>query len=108
MRTRTSNLLLFIGINGLLLILLMGPGGTTAPLVARETPGIDADEVLRLLNDLDDDAFDVRQRADLRLRALGPAILPWLLDEYERNPSFEVRDRVRRMIRDLQSRLAEH
>jgi hypothetical protein len=63
---------------------------------------VDVDRVFRLLGDLDEDDYDVRQRADERLRALGPAVLPWLQDEYERNPSLEVRDRVRRMIRDLQ------
>ena len=88
---RTAPLLLgivFLGLGTLL--------GAGAP------PQLDTDRVLRLLADLDDDTYAVRQQADDQLRALGPTILPWLQDEYERNPSLEVRDRVRRMIRDLE------
>lgn len=84
--------------------LLLGIGllGLGTVLAAEAPPRLDTDLVLRLLADLDDDTYAVRQQADDQLRSLGPRVLPWLQDEYERNPSLEVRDRVRRMIRDLE------
>jgi len=91
--------------------LLSTPWGWGIEAQAAEPAAADPDRILRLLNDLDDDHFDVRQRADQQLRAMGPGILPWLHDEYQRNPSLEVRDRVRRMIRDLhkqQQQLGDH
>jgi len=90
---------------GLWMGLLAAPCGWGIEAQAAELAATDPDRILRLLSDLDDDSFDVRQRADQQLRQMGPGILPWLHDEYQRNPSFEVRDRVRRMIRDLQKPL---
>jgi hypothetical protein len=84
---------------GLLLMLLGAWGGGVwgaAPPVA-----LDADHIYKCLYDLDDDIFEVRDRADRALRQLGSGVMPYLEDEYHRNPSLEVRDRLRRMMRDL-------
>jgi HEAT repeat protein len=54
-----------------------------------------------LLRKLDDDSFFTRQRADENLRALGKAVVPLLRAERERTTSFEVRERLDRMLGEL-------
>jgi hypothetical protein len=72
------------------------------PLKAAAPPGeVDRARVKVLLRKLDADNFFTRQRADGQLRALGKAVLPLLREERERTTSFEVRDRLDRMMRDL-------
>jgi hypothetical protein len=63
--------------------------------------GVDPARVQVLLRKLDADNFFTRQRADESLRAMGKAVLPLLRAERERTRSFEVRDRLDRMMRDL-------
>lgn len=63
--------------------------------------GVDRARVKVLLRRLDADNFFTRQRADEALRALGKPVLPLLREERERTTSFEVRDRLDRMLRDL-------
>jgi hypothetical protein len=82
------------------LLLILGAWGPIMWAAAPPVP-VDEDHIYRMLLDLDDDVFDVRDRADRGLRRLGSTVLPYLQDEYERNPSLEVRDRLRRMMRDL-------
>jgi hypothetical protein len=55
-----------------------------------------------LLRKLDADNFFTRQRADETLRKLGKPVLPLLRAERERTTSLEVRDRLDRMMRDLE------
>jgi HEAT repeat protein len=62
---------------------------------------VDAGRVNRLVEQLDDDSFDVRQEADERLRSIGKAAVPQLRDALARTRSLEVRARLRRMVHDL-------
>ncbi len=67
---------------------------------APPTP-IDPGRVKALLQDLDDDDFHVRQRADEALRALAQDVRPLLEAERERTRSPEVRWRLGRILDDL-------
>jgi HEAT repeat protein len=78
------------------LVLVAGSLSAAAPPVA-----INSDRVTTLLEALDDDSFDVRQSADEELRAMGRAVVGYLRDEHLRTQSPEVRDRLSRMIHDL-------
>jgi HEAT repeat protein len=73
----------------------------TAVDAAAPPGGVDRARVKVLLRRLDADNFFTRHRADLALRALGKPVLPLLREERARTMSFEVRDRLDRMLADL-------
>lgn len=54
-----------------------------------------------LFNQLDDDAFAVRHKADGEIRGMGKVALPALKAELARTKSLEVRTRLRRIVADL-------
>jgi WD40 repeat protein len=58
--------------------------------------------VQRLINDLDHDEFAVRQRATQSLAGLGLAVEDALRRCLESKPSLEVRQRVERLLREMQ------
>jgi HEAT repeat protein len=62
---------------------------------------IDSDRVTVLLGLLDDDEFEVRKNADDELRKMGKAVIPYLREEQMRSASLEVRDRLKKIVRDL-------
>jgi hypothetical protein len=63
--------------------------------------GVDRARVKALVRKLDADNFFTRQRADQTLRAMGKTIVAVLREERDRSTSFEVRERLNRMLRDL-------
>jgi hypothetical protein len=65
------------------------------------TPPPRAEQVLKLVGQLDDDRFAVRQQADRELRAMGRPVIPLLEKELPRAPSLEVRLRLGRMLDEL-------
>ncbi len=74
-----------------------------APLL-RASPGIDktaGDElqaaIVRLIGELDDDAYQTRRRAELELIRIGPACLA-SVTRATKSPSAEVRSRARRIL----------
>ncbi len=62
---------------------------------------VNTDQVRAWLVELDDDDFEIRQRADEQLRSLGKAVVPTLKQELSRTKSYEVKARLGRMIHDL-------
>jgi hypothetical protein len=72
-----------------------------APAAAPPAPLVNRHRVAELLQKLDHDRFDTRQRADQALRQLGKPALPLLRAELERTTSVEVRYRLKRMVHDL-------
>jgi hypothetical protein len=64
----------------------------------------DAQEVARLVRDLDSDDFEVRETAERRLRGLGAAVGPALREALVNPPSLEVRRRLERLVESLDSR----
>jgi WD40 repeat protein len=61
----------------------------------------DKRRLARLLADLDDDEFNVRERASADLARLAPPILPVLRNAYEDANSLEVARRLREIIKDF-------
>ena len=78
-------------------------GASLAPAAA-PLARIDSFRVTALLAALDHDDFDTRQAADIELRRMGFRVLAYLREEQLRTPSFEVKDRLNRIIRDLDIR----
>lgn len=78
------------------LVLVAGSLSAAAP-----RPPLNSDRITALLEALDHDCFDVRQKADEELRSMGRAVMPYLRDEQLRTPSAEVKDRLTRMLNDL-------
>jgi RNA polymerase sigma factor (sigma-70 family) len=67
-------------------------------------PTADArDQFTRLLADLDSDNFATRQKAEAKLDKLGPAAEPLARAALKRGPSLEVRRRLDRFLRALES-----
>jgi RNA polymerase sigma factor (sigma-70 family) len=64
----------------------------------RPMPRPDANNVARLLRELDSDDFKVRQRATEELTKLGDAILPELRRALDGKPELEVRKRVQQLL----------
>jgi HEAT repeat protein len=62
---------------------------------------IDSNRVTVLLGLLDDEEFEVRKNADDELRRMGKAVIPYLREEQLRSASLEVRDRLKKIVRDL-------
>jgi WD40 repeat protein len=63
--------------------------------------GTDAKRVAKLIADLDNDEFDVRQKASDDLEALGAAVVPALRAALEKDPSAEVRNRLTALLEKL-------
>jgi RNA polymerase sigma factor (sigma-70 family) len=74
------------------------------PLLKRELAGADpadAKSVAKLLAELDDDHFDVREKASRELAKLGKAVVADLRREREKTQSFEVRRRLDALLEKL-------
>jgi WD40 repeat protein len=63
--------------------------------------GTDAKRVAKLIVDLDNDDFDVRQKASDDLEAMGAAVVPALRAALDKDPSAEVRNRVTVLLEKL-------
>jgi hypothetical protein len=61
----------------------------------------DHERLRRLLAELDDDRFEVRQRAVAGLEGLGELAVPHLRKLLARRPSLEVRERAQQLLRKL-------
>jgi hypothetical protein len=61
--------------------------------------GLDDSRLTRLIRDLDDDAFQVREKAAQELESLGPKAEAALRRALEGNPSTEVRSRIQRLLK---------
>jgi len=59
---------------------------------------LSAEEVRKLVRQLDDDNFAVRQQADAALRKAGKDVVPLLRKELARTKSVEVRKRLRQIV----------
>jgi WD40 repeat protein len=73
----------------------------SVPLVAdrvKPSPEVAPARVARLVADLDDDRFRVRERAEAELRTLGEAALPALRKAREGRPPVELRRRIERVL----------
>ncbi len=82
--------------------LLAAPRQAAALLRERLKPdAAPADQIARLVRDLDADDFDVREQASARLRALGQAAAPALQKALDGTPSAEVRQRTRSLLAAL-------
>jgi hypothetical protein len=62
---------------------------------------VDVKRIAALLKDLDDDEFEVRDKAMAELAKQGPEIEPLLREALARQPSAEVNNRVRRLLDKL-------
>jgi HEAT repeat protein len=60
--------------------------------------GPGADEVVRLIRNLDSDEYPVREKAKADLEKAGPCVLTALRKTLESPPSLEVRKRVERLL----------
>jgi WD40 repeat protein len=67
----------------------------------RPAKGPDAKQVAKLIADLDNDDFDVRQKATDDLEAMGAAIVPALRTALEKDPSVEARNRLTVLLEKL-------
>ena len=63
--------------------------------------GGDAQRAAKLIIDLDDDSFDVREQASAGLAAMGPAIGPLLKQALVNTQSSEVRHRLEELLSKL-------
>jgi WD40 repeat protein len=61
----------------------------------------DFDEARRLITELDNDAFEVRERASTRLTALGHTAVPALREALAKNPPLEPRRRLEKLLGTL-------
>jgi HEAT repeat protein len=59
------------------------------------------EKVRQLVRDLDDDCFDIRERAERDLARLGKEVIPLLEEELTRVESLEVRWRLHRLLDTL-------
>ena len=84
----------------LALIVLALAGWTSVR--AEPAKGPDPEQVRSLVKQLDDDEFDVRQKADAELRRLGNAVVPLLEKELKDTRSAEVRARLGKILDALQ------
>jgi RNA polymerase sigma factor (sigma-70 family) len=62
---------------------------------------VDSERVARLIQDLDDDRFTVREEAAAALRGLGEAVAPAMRQTLDGKPSAEVRRRLRGLLDQL-------
>ncbi len=63
--------------------------------------GTDARGLAKLLADLDDDEFDVRERATQELAALGRAAEPFVQEALRKGPSPEAKTRIEKVLAPL-------
>jgi hypothetical protein len=87
---------------------LAGSPGQALPLLKtnlQASPPPDAKRVARLLGELDDDDFAVRQKATVELARLGAAAEPALRGALEKSASAEVRRRAELLLGKLQGGL---
>jgi hypothetical protein len=61
----------------------------------------EADKVRALVRQLDDDKFEVRDKAEASLRKLGKKVLPQLKAELARTKSVEVRRRLQQLVGEM-------
>src|SRR5262249_27788960 len=66
-----------------------------------ERPGVDAADVAKLVAQLDDQTFAVRERAAAALARLNCEALPLLQDHFTSAKSAETRKRLQQTIRDI-------
>ena len=69
----------------------------------RPAPPADSGRVARLIADLDDERFAVREKATTELEKLGKEIEPALHKALQGKPSLEVRRRIDRLLEKLES-----
>ena len=83
--------------------MLTAGGPATVDLIRRRLPAAldEAARVGRLIAKLDDDDFEVRQKASAELAKLGPAAGPVLRKTLEGSPSAEARQRVEALLAKL-------
>ena len=82
------------------LLLVLSTGAALAAPAPALTPPTD-DEITRLVAQLDDNDFRVRERAARRLRESGLDAVPRLRKEAAESPSAEVRTRLAAVIKGL-------
>jgi RNA polymerase sigma factor (sigma-70 family) len=70
-------------------------------LALAPAPAVDDKRIARLIADLDDDSFEVREGASAALAKLGGAAGPALRRALERTPSAEVRRRLEALVAEL-------
>jgi WD40 repeat protein len=81
---------------------LVEAGAQGAPFLKERLAPVDADpKVKRLLADLENDSFEVRQKAGAELEKLGPLAEPALREALEGKPSLDVRRRVEELLAKL-------
>jgi hypothetical protein len=76
------------------------------PFLRKRLPPVGGDlqkRLARLVADLGSDTFAVRQRATQELERLGEVAMPVLLKVRDDPPSLEVRQRVERLLRQLEA-----
>jgi WD40 repeat protein len=73
----------------------------------KPTAGADQKLLARLIKDLDDDAFAVREKASQELARIGEPAVPTLQKALEDPPSAEVRARVKRLLAGLRGKAGQ-
>jgi hypothetical protein len=68
----------------------------------RPVPPVSGERINKLIGDLDDDLFEVRQRASQELERLGEMVLPQLRKTLKGRPSLELRARAARVIEKVE------
>jgi hypothetical protein len=64
----------------------------------KQAPGDEERRIAKLIKDLDDDEFSIREAASQELAKLGAASVPHLEKAYRETESLEVRERVRKLL----------
>jgi HEAT repeat protein len=77
------------------------PEKLVGELRKRTLKDVERDKVLELIKKLGDDDFDVRQKAQEDLQAMGPAVLYFLKKSMD-DPDVEIRDRSKKLIAQLE------
>jgi hypothetical protein len=72
------------------------------PVPRAPRPANDTERVARLIADLDDDEFEIREKASTALRLMGPAAGPALRKAMERTASAEVKLRLEKLLELLE------
>jgi RNA polymerase sigma factor (sigma-70 family) len=84
--------------------LAAAPKDATALFQARLKPmTIDAERVAKLIRDMDDDNFDVREAAYTELKTAGELVVPQLRKALENKPTAEVRRRIDEILSQVKS-----
>jgi RNA polymerase sigma factor (sigma-70 family) len=83
---------------------LAGGGDVSRDVIEKElrsAPRVDAKELDRLIDELDDDSFAVRQKAEAELIRMGEGAEAALQKELARRPSLEAHQRIERILRAI-------